>query len=107
MNYEKQILEMIEYPKQGVLSKEIFKNDKIDCTLFCMASGTKISEHTSTKQGIIYIVQGNGIFNLHGKDIEMLEGVFIHMEENAIHSLKAKENTSFLLILIEKSGDKK
>ena len=100
MNLSKNIIEMIEYPKQGVLSKMIFKNGKMDCTLFCMASGTEISEHTSTKQGIVYVVQGKGIFNLHGKDIEMQEGVFIHMEENAIHSLKAKENTSFLLILI-------
>ena len=101
MNLDKNILKMIEYPKQGVLSKEIFKNEGIDCTLFCMASGTEISEHTSTKQGIVYVVQGKGIFNLQGNNIEMQEGVFIHMEENAIHSLKAEENTFFILILFK------
>lgn len=95
MNNHKKILEMIEYPKQGVLSKEIFKNGKMDCTLFYMASGTEISKHTSTKQGIVYVIEGKGIFNLQGKDIEMKEDIFIHMEENAVHSLKAEENTSF------------
>jgi len=107
MNVEKNIFEMIEYPKKGVLSKEVLKNERMDCTLFCMASKTEISEHTSTKQGMVYVIEGQGTFNLEGKDIEMKKGVFIHMKENAKHSLKAKEHTSFLLILIEKSGDKK
>ena len=69
MNIDKNTLEMIEYPKEGVLSKEIVKNKRIACTLFCMASGTEISEHTSTKQGIIYVIEEKGIFNLEGKEI--------------------------------------
>ena len=96
----KNIKEMIEYPKEGVLSKVIIKDKKLNATLFCMAKDTDISEHTSTKSGFIYVVEGNGIFNLEGKDIKMIEGVSIFMKEDAVHSLKAKENTSFMLILI-------
>ena len=95
----KNIKQMIEYPKEGVLSKDIFKDKSSNVSLFCMAKGTNISEHTSTKQGFVYVIEGKGIFNLEGKDIEMKEGIFISMEKNAIHSLKAKEDTSFLLIL--------
>jgi len=95
----KNINELIEYPKEGILSKNIHKDNKSDVTLFCMAKDTKISEHTSTKRGIIYIIEGNGIFNLEGKDIKMQEDVFIFMKENSIHSLEARENTSFLLLL--------
>jgi len=93
------INELIEYPKKGILSKDIVKKNKLNITLFCMAKGTEISEHTSTKQGFIYVVEGNGIFNLEGEDIIMSSGVFIYMKENAIHSLNADENTSFLLVL--------
>ncbi len=93
------IKEMIEYPKKGILSKSIIKNSKIDASLFCMATGTEIDEHTSTKKGIVYVLEGNGIFNLEGKDIEMKEGTIIFMNENAVHSLSTEENTSFLLIL--------
>ncbi|MBI2662724.1 cupin domain-containing protein [Candidatus Woesearchaeota archaeon] len=100
MNEYKDILEMIEYPKKGVLSKDIFKEGKISCSLFCMASGTEISEHTSIKQGLVYVLEGEGNFNLQGKDIKMNEGVFINMEENVVHSLKVRENTSFILVLI-------
>ncbi|OGI16548.1 MAG: hypothetical protein A3J63_03035 [Candidatus Moranbacteria bacterium RIFCSPHIGHO2_02_FULL_40_12b] len=93
------INELVEYPKKGILSKDIVKNDKLNITLFCMAKGTEISEHTSTKQGFVYVIEGNGIFNLAGKDISMSAGVFIYMKENAVHSLKANENTSFILAL--------
>ena len=96
---EKNIKELIEYPKEGVLSKEIYKDKKLNVTLFCMAKNTEMSEHTSTRAGTIYVIDGKGIFNLEGKDIEMKPGILIHMKENAKHSLKAEENTSFLLSL--------
>lgn len=94
----KDLKEMIEYPKQGVLSKEIIKG-KQNISLFCMAKNTEISEHTSTKQGFVYVIEGKGIFNLEGENIKMEEGVLIFMKENAKHSLKAEKNTSFLLAL--------
>jgi nitric oxide dioxygenase len=96
-----QINKLIEYPNEGVLSKEIIKNDKMNVSLFCMAKNTEISEHTSTKQGFVHVLEGEGIFNLQGEEIEMKPGVFIFMNENAVHSLKAMENTSFILVLIK------
>lgn len=91
--------ELIQYSDKGVLSKVLFKSGKMDSTLFCMSKGTEIDDHTSTRQGIVYVIEGNGTFKLEGKSIKMLPGVIIHMAKNAVHSLKAKENTSFLLVL--------
>lgn len=85
----------IEYPKKGILSKDIFE----DATLFCMSSGSEISSHTSTKKGHVYVIEGKGIFNLEGNEIDMEEGVLIYMNADAVHSLKALDNLSFLLIL--------
>lgn len=99
MEIWKNLKEMIEYPKEGILSKTISEGEVMEATLFCMAKGTSLSEHTSTREAIIYVIEGNGTFTLRGKDIEMRPGVFITMEKNAPHSLKAEENTSFLLIL--------
>src|SRR3989344_4408048 len=99
MTKHQDIKEMIEYPREGILSKELVKTKKNNVSLFCMAAGTEIGEHTSTKSGFVYVVEGRGIFNLEGKDIKMLPGVFIFMKKNAIHSLKAEENTAFILSL--------
>lgn len=90
---------LIQYSESGVLSKVLFKSGKMDTTLFCMSKGTEIDDHTSTRQGIVYVLEGSGVFNLKGKKIKMESGVIIHMDKNAVHSLKAKENTSFILIL--------
>lgn len=99
MNHQ-DIKKLIEYPRKGIVSKKIFKKINEDATLFCMSKNTNISEHTSTNQGFVYVIEGNGAFNLEGKGIKMVPGTLIYMEKNAVHSLKVKANTSFLLILI-------
>ena len=98
----KNIKKLIEYPKKGIISKKIIKEKNLDISLFCMAKNTEISKHTTTRKAIVYVIEGKGIFNLKGKEIQMLPGVFIYMDKNAIHSLKANENTSFILYLFGK-----
>jgi len=93
------IKEMISYSKGGILSKELIRNENSNVTLFCMAKGTEISEHTAKKRGFVYVIEGRGIFNLEGEKIVMERGVFIKLEKEAVHSLKAEEDTSFLLVL--------
>ncbi|MEK7658795.1 MAG: cupin domain-containing protein [Patescibacteria group bacterium] len=94
------IKNLITYSENGILSKVILKSEKMDITLFSMAEATEISEHTSTKQGFVYVIEGKGIFTLEGENITMEPGVFISMQENMVHSLKAEQNTSFLLSLV-------
>ena len=53
---DKNIKEMIEYPKEGILSKEILKNENQDVSLFCIAKRSEIGEHTSAKQGFVYVI---------------------------------------------------
>lgn len=93
------ILKMIEYPGEGILTKQVVSEEKHDVTLFCMAKNSSISEHTSKRSGFIYVIEGDGVFVLEGKKIKMKPGVFIFMKENATHSLSVKLNTSFLLLL--------
>jgi len=89
----------IEYPRGGILSKEIIRTKKNNLTLFCMAKGSEMSEHTSTKEGFVYVIEGKGKFALKGETIAMLPGTLIHMEKNIKHSLSVEKNTSFLLSL--------
>ncbi len=98
-NKWKDVKEMIDYSEGGIMSKVIEKNDVGDVTLFCMSKATDISTHTSIKSGYVYVVEGDGIFNLEGEEIHMKPGVLIFMDANAKHSLSAKEDTTFILIL--------
>jgi quercetin dioxygenase-like cupin family protein len=90
---------MIGYSEGGILSKIVHRAASADITLFCMAGGTEISDHTSTREGFVYVVEGKGVFRLEGRNIPILPGAFIAMPKNAVHSLSAEENTSFILAL--------
>ena len=95
------IRDLISYSKGGIFSKVLDKSETGNITLFCMGGNTDISEHTSSKNGFIYVVEGEGIFYLEGEEIAMKEGVIIFMKKDAKHSLKAVEDTSFILYLRE------
>jgi nitric oxide dioxygenase len=99
MKKYKNINKMVEYPSSGILSKEILKTEKFDSTLFMMVKGSELSAHTSTREGVVHVLEGKGIFVLEGEEIEMVSGVFVYMKKNAVHSLRAEENTAFVLSL--------
>ncbi|ARV62845.1 cupin [Nostocales cyanobacterium HT-58-2] len=94
-----QLREKIAYPEAGVLSTVLIKDNCCQYTLFGLAAGTDISEHTSTRNATINVVEGRGMLTLEGKDIPLEAGVFVFMPANAPHALKAEENLAFLLTL--------
>ncbi|MAG08732.1 cupin [Candidatus Woesearchaeota archaeon] len=95
----KDLNEMMEFPREGVFSKVLAKSDRFNYTLMCLAKGSDIDEHTSTKNGCVQVLKGKGIFRLFDKDISMEPGIFIFMPKDAPHSLKAEEDLAILLCL--------
>ncbi len=93
--------DLIEYPTSGILSKVLLKDKNSQYSLFCLAAGTEIDEHTSTRNAVITVVEGSGNLNLEGKDIALAPEVFIFMPANAPHAVQAKENLAFILALSE------
>lgn len=93
--------DQIEYPQNGVLSKVLLKDKNCQYTLFCLAAGTEISEHTSSRNATINVIEGQGILTLNGEDILLEPGVFVFMPAHAPHALKTEFNLAFLLTLSE------
>lgn len=94
--------EMMEFPKEGIFSKVLVKTDTSNYTLMCLAKGSDISEHTTTREAAVTVLKGKGTFILSGKKIKMKPGVFIFMPRNAPHSLSASEDLAILLSLFGK-----
>ncbi|MDD5595150.1 MAG: cupin domain-containing protein [Candidatus Omnitrophica bacterium] len=95
----KDLDKMMEFPKEGVFSKVLVKTDISNHTLMCLAKGSDISEHTSTREAAVTVLKGEGVFILNGKKIKMKPGVFIFMPKNAPHSLSASKDLAILLSL--------
>lgn len=98
-SFTEQLQDKIEYAVTGILSKVLLKLPHCQYTLFCLAAGTDIAEHTSTQNAVVQVLEGNGILTLEGRDITLKPGVFVFMAANAPHALKASENLAFLLTL--------
>ncbi|MGC9528221.1 MAG: cupin domain-containing protein [Limnospira sp.] len=99
--------EQIQYASEGIVSRVLLKDENCQYTLFCLAAGTEISEHTSSRNATVNVLEGRGILTLEGKDIALEPGVFVFMKANAPHALKTEENLAFLLTLsapTEKEG---
>ena len=96
--------DLIEYPTSGILSKVLLKDNNSQHSLFCLAAGTEIDEHTSTRNAVITVFEGTGNLNLEGKDIALVPGVFVFMPANAPHAVQAKENLAFILTLSEQAS---
>jgi nitric oxide dioxygenase len=91
--------EMMEFPSEGVFSKVVARGEMSNHTLMCLAKGTDISEHTSSREGTVTVLKGTGTFVLNGKRIRMEPGVCIFMPKRAPHALRAEEDLAFLLSL--------
>lgn len=94
--------EQIEYPQSGVFSKVILKDHACQYTLFCLAANTEISEHTSTRNATVNVIEGRGLLTLSGQDIALEPGILVFIPANAPHALKAEDKLAFLLTLSEK-----
>jgi len=97
--FTKNLNEMMEFPKEGIFSKVLAKSDSYNYTLMCLAKGSDIDTHTSTKNGGVQVLKGSGTFKLFDEEIKMEPGVFIFMPADAPHSLKADEDLAILLCL--------
>jgi quercetin dioxygenase-like cupin family protein len=94
---------MMEFPREGVFSKVLVKTPTSNHTLMCLAKGSDISEHTSTREAAVTVLKGKGTFWLGRKKIPMKQGTFIFMPKNAPHALSASENLAFILSLSGRS----
>lgn len=97
--FSKDLNEAMQFPSEGVFSTVLAKSDSYNYTLMCLAKNTNIDTHTSTKNGVVQILKGKGVFTLFDKKIEMKPGVFIFMPADAPHALSVEEDTAILLCL--------
>ncbi|MGP1387241.1 MAG: cupin domain-containing protein [Thainema sp.] len=100
-----QIHDLLEYPQTGILSKVLLQDSHCQYTLFCLAAGTDISEHTASRNATVHVLAGQGTLTLNGQDIHLEPGTFVVMPAHAPHALSATDNLAFLLTFSESASE--
>lgn len=93
--------ERIQYQEGSVVSREIFKNLSGTVTLFSFAEGQGLSEHKTSFDALVYIVDGEAQITISGVLHIVKKGELIHMPAGKPHALQAHERFKMLLIMIK------
>ena len=95
----KNLLSMIEMPKEGILSIAVEDNEHYKVVLFLMPAGQYISPHTSTMPATVQIIKGSADFTLGEETHRVSSGDFFYMPPSFNHAVKAVDELVFLLHL--------
>ncbi len=95
--------DMIEFAKDGIVSKTLVKGVGREVSLFCMSSGQSISTHRSSFPATIHVVHGKGEVMLANEKHQAGPNAWFYMPANLPHAVRATENLVFLLTLFKRT----
>src|SRR6476469_8802379 len=91
----------IQIPRDGILSRILYKDAQVNVTLFGFDTGQELSEHTAASPAIIQILQGQAQLTLAGEARESGPGTWMHLPARMPHSLLARTPVVMLLLLLK------
>jgi quercetin dioxygenase-like cupin family protein len=94
--------DLIQFAESGIVSKQVATTPEAKYILFCLDTGQELSEHTASVPAAIVILRGHADVKVGDKALEGAEGLFFHMPANTPHSLLAREQLVFLLMMFQK-----
>lgn len=93
--------DLAKMPEGGILSRIVLKNAAGSVTLFALAAGEEISEHTAPFDALVVGLDGSAIITLDDNGYPLQSGQYILMPANVPHSVRATSPCRFLLVMLK------
>ncbi len=90
----------VQIPKDGTLSRTIYRDDYVKIVVFGFAGGQELSQHTASAPAIIEILQGDARVTLDGEEKEFSAGSWAYMEAKLPHAIYARTDVVMLLTML-------
>jgi quercetin dioxygenase-like cupin family protein len=94
------LLQEVEIPKDGTLSRTLHRDDRVKIVLFGFAGGQELSQHTAAVPAIFEIVRGEARITLDGEEKELAAGSWVFMDANLPHAVYARTDVVMLLTML-------
>jgi quercetin dioxygenase-like cupin family protein len=91
----------IEYSREGIISRQIVRNNAGNVTLFSFDEGQSLSEHTISFDQIIQVLEGEANVIISGRENILTAGEAMIMPANEPHALKAVRKFKMILITLK------
>jgi len=95
------LIDLIEYQKDSVVSKTLINQKTGTVTLFAFDEGQGLSEHTAPFDALVYIIDGEVKITIAGEDNFLKQGKMIIMPANKPHAIKAIKKLKMMLVMIK------
>ncbi len=91
-------------PETGMTSCVLHKDERFNITLFGFAAGHELKTHSVPIPALIYVVEGEGEFDLGSETVQVKSGSFIRMEALLPHAVRAKSPFRMLVVQVKDRG---
>jgi nitric oxide dioxygenase len=90
---------MMEFVKGGIVSKTLVETSEMEVDLFLLAEGQALSEHTSSRDAVVHILEGEGVVALGRMNHLAQAGYLYFIPANLPHSVEARKDLAFILTM--------
>jgi quercetin dioxygenase-like cupin family protein len=99
--YLSNLLNAVDIPSEGTLSKVVYKDDRIRVVLFAFDIDQELTEHTASVPAVVQVLSGRLRLTMGEKVVETTPGDWAHMAAGLPHSVLALEPSVMLLTLLK------
>jgi quercetin dioxygenase-like cupin family protein len=85
-------------PFDGLKVEKLFKSDNCETLLIQIEKGHTLPNHTTPKQALLVLQDGEAVFNIEGKQFNLKSGDYFIIPANIEHSVAANTDTILLII---------
>ena len=98
------LLQQVTPPDKGMTSCVLHKDERFNITLFGFAAGHELKTHSVPIPALIFVVEGEGEFDMGSETVQVKSGSFIRMEALLPHAVTAKSPFRMLLVQVKNGG---
>jgi quercetin dioxygenase-like cupin family protein len=95
------LLQELELPPKGILSRVLHKDQYANVTAFGFAAGEELSTHSAPTPAVLYFLEGTGEVQLGEDNRQVRSGSFVFMPPDLPHGIRAKSHLRMLLIQLK------
>jgi quercetin dioxygenase-like cupin family protein len=95
-----QLVDLIDYQKDSVVSRMLLNKQSGTVTLFAFDQKQGLSEHTAPFDALVQILDGEAMITISGKSILVKQGEMIIMPASEPHALEAVTKFKMMLTMI-------
>lgn len=88
-------------PQNGIMSRVLHKDEKLNVTLFGFSAGQELSNHSAPTPALLYFLQGEADVSLGDDIVKAKSGSFVYMPPMLPHGISAKAPVMMLLVQVK------